>query len=232
MEAPIVEIFSSIQGEGLLIGRRQIFVRFAGCNLDCNYCDTSKSKSVNSGTNLTVNEVVSKINDLKTSDLHSVSFTGGEPLLYVDFINEVISKLNVKTYLETNGTLPNELNKLDSIDYVALDIKLPEHFNNVHYENILNKEIKSLNLLVKKSINVYCKIVVFPSTELSVLEDITKKLFNGVIKSKEMNIVIQPVSPISQWKGCNNKLFDFSQCIGKYMDVVTIPQVHKFLNIE
>lgn len=232
MKAPIVEIFSSIQGEGLLIGRRQIFIRFAGCNLDCNYCDTSESKSVNSGIELSADDVVQIINELKTCDLHSVSFTGGEPLLYVDFINEVISKLDIKTYLETNGTLVKELDKLSSIDYVALDIKLPEHFKNVHYENILNNEIKSLNLLVKKSINVYCKIVVFPSTELSVLEDITKKLFNGVIKNKEINIVIQPVSPIDQWKGCNNKLFDFSQCIGKYMNVVTIPQVHKFLNIE
>ena len=49
LEAPIVEIFSSIQGEGLLVGRRQIFVRFAGCNLDCNYCDTEDSKSVKNG---------------------------------------------------------------------------------------------------------------------------------------------------------------------------------------
>ena len=50
MDAPIIEIFSSIQGEGLLIGERQIFVRFAGCNLDCTYCDTKNSQSANVGT--------------------------------------------------------------------------------------------------------------------------------------------------------------------------------------
>ena len=44
MKTHINEVFSSIQGEGTLIGRRQVFIRFSGCNLDCNYCDTSKSR--------------------------------------------------------------------------------------------------------------------------------------------------------------------------------------------
>ena len=61
MKAPIIEIFSSFQGEGLLIGERQIFVRFAGCNLDCNYCDTKNSKSESSGKLMSVEEVCSEI---------------------------------------------------------------------------------------------------------------------------------------------------------------------------
>ncbi|MEM4195978.1 MAG: 7-carboxy-7-deazaguanine synthase QueE, partial [Methanothermobacter sp.] len=44
MKAPIMEVFSSIQGEGLLLGKRQIFIRFAGCNLNCSYCDTPESR--------------------------------------------------------------------------------------------------------------------------------------------------------------------------------------------
>ena len=45
MTAPIVELFSSLQGEGLLVGERQVFVRFAGCNLECAYCDTPAARS-------------------------------------------------------------------------------------------------------------------------------------------------------------------------------------------
>ena len=160
LEAPIVEIFSSIQGEGLFVGRRQIFVRFAGCNLDCNYCDTGSSKSKENGILNTVDDVVCKINELKTDDLHSVSFTGGEPLLYGNFIKEVIDKIDVPSFLETNGTLPVEINKLDNLDYVSLDIKLAQHFDSNYSEKILINEIKSVNILINKSIKVYCKIVV------------------------------------------------------------------------
>ena len=232
MKAPVVEIFSSIQGEGLLIGRRQIFVRFAGCNLDCNYCDTSISKSKNSGTLLTVDELVEKIENLKTDDLDSVSFTGGEPLLYADFIKEVLNKIDIDGFLETNGTLPDELDKLDNLKHVSLDIKLPEHFDGTYSENIFDNEIKSVNLLMEKSINVYCKLVVLPSTDIGLIKNMAKKLYERIVKNQEVYVVIQPVSPIEQWKGINEKLFEFSEAVGKYVNVVTIPQVHKFLNVE
>lgn len=54
MKAPIFEVFSSIQGEGKLIGRRQIFIRFAGCNLDCVYCDTPESKKATNGKEFSI----------------------------------------------------------------------------------------------------------------------------------------------------------------------------------
>ena len=44
MEAKINEIFSSIQGEGPVVGYKQLFIRFCGCNLNCNYCDTEFQK--------------------------------------------------------------------------------------------------------------------------------------------------------------------------------------------
>ncbi len=232
LEAPIVEIFSSIQGEGLLVGRRQIFVRFAGCNLDCNYCDTAISKSSESGTLKTVDYVVCKINELKTDDLHSVSFTGGEPLLYADFINEVISQIDIPSFLETNGTLPDEINKLDNLDYVSLDIKLEEHFNNNYSKKILLNEIKSVNILMDKSIKVYCKLVVLPDSNLSRIENLVKTLKKDINKNQDLSVIIQPVSPIELWNDDKKILFEISEIIGKYMDVLTIPQLHKFMNIE
>ena len=130
MKAPIIEIFSSFQGEGLFIGQRQIFVRFAGCNLNCNYCDTNDSKSEKSGKLMTVDEVLAAIEKVRTPDCHVISFTGGEPSLYPEFINEVARQTDLKILLETNGTLPEKIDFIEKLDIVSLDIKLPEHFNN------------------------------------------------------------------------------------------------------
>ena len=110
MKAPIIEIFSSFQGEGLLIGERQIFVRFAGCNLNCNYCDTNESKSEKAGRLMTPGEVSEEINKLLTPDCKTISFTGGEPSLYPDFISEVSKNFNL-------GNIPMLKNNKDDYYY-------------------------------------------------------------------------------------------------------------------
>ena len=141
MKAPIIEIFSSFQGEGLLIGQRQIFVRFAGCNLNCNYCDTNDSKSEKSGKLMTPQQVTDEINRLLTPDCRTISFTGGEPSLYPDFINEVSKLTDLKIMLETNGTLPDNIDSIEKLDMVSLDIKLPEHFDGDFDDENKNKII-------------------------------------------------------------------------------------------
>jgi len=231
MKAPIAEIFSSFQGEGLWIGRRQIFVRFAGCNLDCRYCDTPQSRSSDNGILMSVDEVLEKIEKLKTSDLHSISFTGGEPSLYSEFIDKIIQKTNIKVMIETNGTLPDSFQNISKIGCVSMDIKLSEHFKENYDDDIFEKELQSLKLLIEQNTNIYCKVVVLPSTDSDLLRKIAKRL-SLEIKEKNIPIVIQPASPVEQWKNNTHKLFKFSEAIGEYMEVLIIPQTHKFLNIE
>ncbi len=141
----ISEIFSSIQGEGMLAGRRQIFVRLTGCNLDCRYCDTDFEKSdtgrlesnPGSGTFLDLPQPLSQlelsaiINDWQSrlpGAHHSVSFTGGEPLLYAETLAEWFPEIrkSLPIHLETNGTLPNALRQVKKcVDYISMDMKLP-----------------------------------------------------------------------------------------------------------
>lgn len=100
----VVEIFKSIQGEGANTGKPAVFVRLAGCNMSCWYCDTNWSKS----SEMTVSEVFDEVKKLsKVSDYPNnlLIWTGGEPTLQLtDEILEVFK--DYYNCIETNGTNP------------------------------------------------------------------------------------------------------------------------------
>jgi 7-carboxy-7-deazaguanine synthase len=128
VKSRITEIFHSLQGEGMYLGEPTTFVRFAGCNLDCSYCDTPLAKAGDKVIEMDLPEAAAKITGL-TAPGDFVSFTGGEPLLQADFIVALIPGLKergYRLYLETNGTLFKELAAIISgMDVVAMDIKPP-----------------------------------------------------------------------------------------------------------
>jgi len=100
------EIFESIQGEGAHSGVPVLFIRLSGCTRACSFCDT---KYHTDGKDMTVNEVVERINKSK---LCTVVWTGGEPALQADEIYEVIhlttlidDTIERQHHLETNGDI-------------------------------------------------------------------------------------------------------------------------------
>ena len=98
MKYPVVEVFSSIQGEGLYTGAPANFIRLAGCNLSCAFCDTDKEAK----EDLDPKEILEKLNP----DIKIVVLTGGEPTTHD--LTELISTLRhgYRIHLETNGTRP------------------------------------------------------------------------------------------------------------------------------
>ena len=168
-----------------------------------------------------------------TPDFHSISFTGGEPLLHSDFIQKFLEEYKFKSLLETNGTLPRELEKISSLlDYVSLDIKLPEHEASNNYDDLLDLELESIKLLRDEEINTYCKVVVMPWTKVDMIGFIASKIADEVQNTSRLSMVIQPMSPLTVWAEGTQKLFEMSEVAGKYIDVLTIPQVHKLLNVR
>ena len=129
--AEIIEIFESIQGEGLLVGVKQLFIRFCGCNLRCNYCDTAFSN----GKRYTVDELMNELEKYDLEKIHSISLTGGEPLLHSEFLQGFMYKAKnkhpkLKFYLETNATLYKKINEIiEYTDIIAADIKLNSSTN-------------------------------------------------------------------------------------------------------
>ena len=113
------EIFSSIDGEGLRTGELATFIRLAGCNLNCSYCDTEYARGKDSGNDMTVEQIIDKVKSMKVKN---ITITGGEPLIHKD-VDKLIDKLLLNKYninIETNGTVDIEkyLNRcLITMDY-------------------------------------------------------------------------------------------------------------------
>jgi len=219
-KAYISEIFSSLQGEGIYQGVRQIFIRFAGCNLNCDYCDTPESRFEVQSSKLKVSSIGGSAsggesenqeiaNPVSSEDLinllsrpsslvprpcnyyHSVSLTGGEPLLQVDFLEELIpeiKKMGLKTYLETNGTLPEKFVRIaDLVDYIAMDVKLPSATG----KNFFPRHKSFLKLGKNKT---FVKTIL---TQKTTDEEIwwTINLIKNV--NSKISLIFQPVTPAS-----------------------------------
>lgn len=106
----INEIFESIQGEGPHVGRRAIFIRTAGCNLACKFCDSKYAKN---GIEIPVESVIDRIS---SSSVDYVIFTGGEPSLQMEDIKTIISSVPSKYFaIETNGTIEFDTSVFDHV---------------------------------------------------------------------------------------------------------------------
>jgi 7-carboxy-7-deazaguanine synthase len=226
LKAPVYDIFSSYQGEGLFVGQKQIFLRFSGCNLSCSYCDENASRE--KGNIKDLSETVTKIRKLSIKDhINVISFTGGEPLLYTDFIKKVIKDLgrDFNYLIETNGILYNNLKELiDLIDIVSMDIKFPQYSGKELWEE------HTKFLRISKNKNVYVKVVAGSEIKIS---DFKKAVTIVSSVSSQIPFYIQPVTLNG------NVLFDmdfidklYSIASSELGDVRFLPQIHKIIKIK
>ncbi len=241
----LIEVFSSIQGEGKYVGCRQLFVRFEGCNLRCTYCDTEHTINahpmcrVETGANTEQYRDVknpispeSLANILQTLDKETrhqaISFTGGEPLLHASFIKEVVSHLGdrrPKIFLETNGTMPGALKEcMDSIDIISMDIKFPSILEKPVWE----RQEKFLAHACQK--DLYTKMVV---SEETTEEEFRKGLALISRYAPGKLLCLQPVTPFHGVRAISTaRLLAFQSLAASLLkDVRVIPQTHRMLQL-
>jgi len=103
MALKVHEIFYSLQGETTTSGFTSVFIRLAGCNLNCIWCDTPQAKA--GGTDMTIDEIMAKVESLEP--FNHITLTGGEPLIQEEAM-ELLDRLTDNGYevqVETNGSV-------------------------------------------------------------------------------------------------------------------------------
>ncbi|MBL6975548.1 MAG: radical SAM protein [Deltaproteobacteria bacterium] len=116
----VSEIFESIQGESTRCGEPTVFVRLAGCNLDCHWCDTRHARD--GGMDMTAEDVLERA---LAPGIGQVCVTGGEPLFQADTpdLLEALLTADRTTVLMTNGSLP--MDRVPEAVFKVVDVKTP-----------------------------------------------------------------------------------------------------------
>lgn len=201
----VANIFTSIDGEvnGLGQGCFTTFIRLAGCNLKCFYCDTSWSQSDNCGINMSSQEIIGRIIQ---SGCSKVTITGGEPLLQsINILVDDLCNQEIDISIETNGTLPLPQECIDKVSWV-IDYKIGEYF---HCEN--------LKVLLPKD---FIKIIIWDADSYRQAKDFYHKSDGLTLARFAFSPVSSqlPHAQLCEWM-IQDKLFD----------IVLNCQIHKFI---
>ncbi len=252
--ARLIEVFSAIQGEGLNVGTRQIFIRFALCDLRCQFCDSSHTWSVPSTCRIerspglrdfeihpnpvSLPLLLQWISNQNLPGLHdSISLTGGEPLLHAPFLEQFLPQLKSLTglpiYLETGGHRPEQLAMiLPYIDSVGMDLKLPS----VSGETYWQEHAQFLQLCHEASVQVFVKVIVSRDTNPDELVQ-SAQLVADV--NPEIPMFLQPVTPLESFPQQSQFMFaptpaqvlTWQAAMKQFLKSVrVVPQTHKMLN--
>ena len=235
----IHEIFCSIQGEGIYCGCCQTFVRFAGCNIACSYCDTPLSREPRPdacrvepepGTGrfeklknpLSADDVLATCSELPAN---VVALTGGEPLLQDEFLESLMRQLKERDYsiyLETNGTLWQELKGVIALaDVIAMDVKTPGATGG---PEMWDSHARFLRIASRSE--VFAKAVVDGRTSE---EEIRRCAELIAVVDRGIPLVIQPAT--GRRVPASKLMFLQRVALELLADVRVIPQCHKAMGL-
>ncbi len=185
-----MEEFYSIQGEGFHTGRAAYFIRLAGCDVGCTWCDVKESWDVESHPLV---EISSIVDNIKQSGTDFVVITGGEPAMYdLSYLCDAIHELNIQIAIETSGAHPI----IGEIDWVCLS---PKKFKLPLDENyLLANELKVIAfnnhdfkwaLELENKVSLACQLYIQP--EWDKRDEMIPKIVEFVKQNTDWNISLQ-----------------------------------------
>ena len=234
MKVRLFEIFTSVEGEGILFGTKTLFVRLAGCPFTCFYCDTLDALPLDSGNEYTIDDACSLIEKELEDKTYKVNFTGGDPLIQHEAVAEMakhIQSLNIPTYLESACFDSKKFNHiLPFIDFVKIEFKTEdsEFIDSKHYPNYIENVLECLSSSITAKKKTYIKIVVSSKTESESFKELIELIFKNVTKNNLEGFTIQPTFGIAEPN--LEQLLNFYDLVHPYYpEVRVVPQLHKLI---
>ena len=234
MKVRLFEIFTSVEGEGILYGTKTLFVRLAGCPFTCFYCDTLDALPLDSGKEYTLEEACDLIDKELHDKTYKVNFTGGDPLIQHDAVAEMakhVQSLKIPTYLESACFDSNKFNHiLPFIDFVKIEFKTEDSdfVDSKHYPNLIENVLDCLRYSVSSKKTTYIKIVVSSKTKVESFKKLLIAIFEAVSKEDLAGFIIQPTYGISE-PSLENLLNLYDLVYPYYNEVRIVPQLQKLM---
>lgn len=231
------EIFTSIEGEGILFGTKTMFVRLAGCPLKCHWCDTPYALPMESGSDYSIDEVKELISKNLHPNTFKVNFTGGEPLVQHEAVVELakfVRQKGLRTYLESACYDSARFAKvLPHIDLVKVEFKLKDSkvVEEKNYGSLLRNELDCLKQAINSGKTSYIKVVVTNSSSLKEFKELVHEVFKVAKPAEIAGFIIQPSYKIDE--PTLNVLFGFYDAVYPVYDQVrVVPQLHKVIGVR
>ncbi len=235
-EIHLSEVFTSIEGEGILFGTKTMFIRLSGCHLKCYWCDTPYALEIKGGNKYSFSDIKKLIDDNLQLNTYKVNFTGGEPLLQYEAVKEMAKYIKDKndeilTYIESSCYDYNRFKEiLPYIDICKVEFKMSDSnaVDYKHHDNLINNELKCLKIAIQNKKLTYIKIVITRLTSSSEFKGLIEKIFSKIKKEELAGFIIQPTSSINE--PSMKQLLEFYDIVYPvYKEVRVVPQLHKII---
>jgi len=252
--ANLVEIFSSVQGEGPHVGETTLFVRFGECDLRCRWCDSPHTwrpaarcrieVERGSGRSETIANPVALSRALEVCEALGVgehrfaSLTGGEPLLQPAAVRQLAQGLRARgprVLLETHGALADALaGVVDAVDVISMDWKLASDVRRAgeprgRERASFHAEHERFLRVALTAPEVVVKVVVTPSSLDEELDEMARRIASV---DPGVPLVVQPVTPTGPVRAAPpvERLLALVARLSRTLEHVRlIPQTHKLL---
>jgi len=190
LEIPLMEEFYSIQGEGFHSGRAAYFIRFAGCDVGCVWCDVKESWETESSQLTTIESVVTNVQESGTD---FVVITGGEPAMYdLTFLIDALHEMRVEIAIETSGAY----SIVGDVDWVCLSPKkfkmpLEENYTKANELKMIgfNKSDLVWAKELEPKVSLACQLYIQPEWDKK--DSILPLVIDFVKQNVEWNISLQ-----------------------------------------